>query len=268
MTVTSSGPDVQLDIESAVKRGVMRSVTTPREKCHVVGVGAAGNLGRHVVRDCLDRGCTVTASVHSPQAAVDAGLPTTAGVRVIVGDVTDSDFPCQNLVGADVVYYLVGSTSFWNPFNRRSSPKLLEYESFLPIAEWCRATDAHLVTVSSMYTTSWVSPFRWVLGMRYPRWVHWIRMRERHMLSTVPRCSSFRIAELSTSVKQDGVTLGIAMWHSRYAVHPKVLARVMFRAIADHRGTHGITIDVAGDPRSPRPTLQRLDEMLTLLTPG
>lgn len=78
----------------------------------VLVFGANGKVGRLVVAKALSRGHDVTAFVHSNRSS----LPSHVSLKVIVGDVFDSEAVANAVAGADAVISALGS---WGAADKR-----------------------------------------------------------------------------------------------------------------------------------------------------
>jgi dihydroflavonol-4-reductase len=74
--------------------------------------GGSGFIGRHIVRQLVDRGYEVVALVRSPEAAASL-LP--MGVHLVRGDVTDTNSMREAMRGSDIVFHVAGHVETGDP---------------------------------------------------------------------------------------------------------------------------------------------------------
>lgn len=90
----------------------------------VAVTGATGFVGRHVVREVLERGCRVRALVRE-KSRIDSGIPS-EGVTRIFGDVLDAQAMDHLCTGADAVIHCIGI--------RRELPPDVTFRRLHPLA--------------------------------------------------------------------------------------------------------------------------------------
>lgn len=264
----SPDPSRGADVGEVIRASIHRALQPPQPGSSVAVIGATGRLGRVLVRECGNQGFNVVAIAHSEsEAKQKLGTPSDR-MRIFIADVNDPSTVLAALKGVDLVFYVASARSFWNPFPRLGSPRRVEFEGVVPVVEYCNATDTHFVCMSTMYTHSRFSPIRWMISTRFPRWLRWVWAREDFVLKNSTRCSVFRVPIISPTASHLGVELGLERDISRQPVNPSVLARVMLRAILAHPATHGVAVDVNGNSKAAKPTLQSLDRQLYKLHPG
>ncbi len=80
---------------------------------HVLVTGAAGFIGRHLVKKLLEQGCGVRALVRMENDS--AAELREWGVEIITGGITDEKAVAEAVRGVDIIHHLAGVVSDWGP---------------------------------------------------------------------------------------------------------------------------------------------------------
>ncbi len=213
----------------------------------VLVIGAAGNIGRLVVRAVLDRGAQVTALVRDTERTVPPGSVLAApGVTRVIGDLTRPASIRRAMAGAESVFLLTPH-----------SPDQVELQNVAVDA--AAETGTRLVKLSSwgpsVYETSPVP------GARR----HWLTQQyalERGVPSTF-LCPNYFMDVLvnryAGEVRRRRVLPGPAGWRGISMVDTRDVAEVAARVLTED-GHTGATYTLSGPSA---PTYSRIADLLT-----